>query len=361
MAKHKRPQYLHVYKDRHGTERIYFNRPGFPKAALPGLLYSEEFWTAYHKAKAGTLPKPMEIGATRTIPGSMSDLIGKYFKAPEFKSLGETTQKVVRRQLDAFREKHGHRPVRGFERKHAKAIIGDMSDRMGAANNLLKRLKVLTRFAVDIGMLKIDPLIGMKGFKYEAKGFHTWTDDEIEQYEKRHPQGTKAHLAMALMLYTGQRRSDAVRLGRQHLKGDRILVRQQKTKALIDIPVHPKLRAAIDALPCENMTFLTTEQKRPFTANGFGNWMRDRCDEAGLPDCSSHGLRKAMATRLAEAGCTNKEIAAITGHTTDAQVNLYTKAASQKLLSNKAMQALQESEQGTKSATPKPAVSKSGS
>lgn len=130
MAKHKRPQYLHVYKDRHGTERIYFNRPGFPKVALPCPLYSEEFWTAYHKAKAGTLPKPMEIGAARTIPGSMSDLIGKYFKAPEFKSLGETTQKVVRRQLDVFREKHGHRPVRGFERKHAKAIIGDMSDRM---------------------------------------------------------------------------------------------------------------------------------------------------------------------------------------------------------------------------------------
>lgn len=126
------------------------------------------------------------------------------------------------------------------------------------------------------------------------------------------------------------------------------------------VPSPTTAAPAIDALPCENMTFLMTEQKRPFTANGFGNWMRDRCDEAGLPDCSSHGLRKAMPRDSRKRDARTRRLPR-NGHTTDAQVNLSTKAACQNLLSDKAMQALQESEQGTKPATPKPAISKSGS
>jgi integrase len=85
------------------------------------------------------------------------------------------------------------------------------------------------------------------------------------------------------------------------------------------------------------MTFLVTERGAPFTGPGFGNWFRDRCDEAELPQCSAHGLRKLTATRLAEAGCSEREIMAITGHKSVTEVSRYTKAAQQSRLAEQAM------------------------
>jgi integrase len=95
------------------------------------------------------------------------------------------------------------------------------------------------------------------------------------------------------------------------------------------------------------MTFLTTSQGRPFTSAGFGNWFRDRCNEAGLPQCSAHGLRKAAATRLANAGCSSDQIRAITGHRSLSEVAHYTRSADQQRLARQAlmMQIGAESEQ----------------
>lgn len=160
------------------------------------------------------------------------------------------------------------------------------------------------------------------------------------------------------MLYTGQRKSDAVKMGWQHVRGDRIAVRQEKTNALVDIPIAPELKRVLEGTLRQNMTFLVTEYGKPFTANGFGNWMRDRCNEAGLPQCSSHGLRKAMAKRLAEAGCSVNEIMSITGHKTEGEVIRYTKEAQKKVLADHAMNALQHGRANRKSANPPTAVSK---
>jgi integrase len=357
---YKRPKYVHEYKDRHGRTRIYYNRPGTKKVALRGPVGSKEFWIDYHATEQGT-QAPKAIGADKILPGSLSDLVARYYRDPLYLSLAPPTQVVVRRQLDAFCRENdrGRLPIKAFQRKHMKTVLSKMADRQGAANNLLKRLKVLTRFAVEIGMLQIDPLLGMRGFKYEAKSFHTWTTQDVDKFTARHPPGTKAYLAMTLMLCTGQRLSDAAVMGWKSVDGERIAAKQQKTKAFISIPLHDDLRAEIEPLDRDAPAFLMTEKGRPFTAKGLGNWMRDRCDEAGLPECSSHGLRSAMASRLAEAGCSAKEVASVTGHTTLAQVALYTKAAEQKVLSDNAMKALNKTQAGTKSANPNPKVSKS--
>ncbi|MBS0269482.1 MAG: tyrosine-type recombinase/integrase [Proteobacteria bacterium] len=356
MVKHKRPRYLHTFPDRHGKPRAYYNKPGRRKVPLPLPLYTEEFWIAYHKAEAGA-ETPKSAGEVRSVSGSVADLIARYFDSPEFASLADSSRRNFRRQLERFREKHGHRSVKLLDRATVKTIIGNMRDKPNAANKLLDRLKVLLNFAVDIELIKASPAAGMKGFKVVSEGFHTWSEDEIGRYLERHPEGSKARLAMALMLFTGQRRSDAVRMGWQHVKGDMIGIRQRKTHKLLWIPLHPALKAILDQTPRTNMTFLLTEYGKPFTGNGFGNKMREWCDQAGLPECSSHGLRKAMATRLAEAGATTEQIKAVTGHETDAEVSRYTKAASQKKLAGSAM-LLIESEPGTKSANPHGAVSK---
>jgi integrase len=177
--------------------------------------------------------------------------------------------------------------------------------------------------------------------KNRSDGFHTWDEGEIAAFEKHHPIGSKARLALALLLYTAQRRSDVVRMGRQHIRDGVVHVRQQKTGTMLAVPLHPALAAIIEATPSKHLTFLTTSFGKPFTAPGFGNWFRERCNEAGLPrHCAAHGLRKAACRRLAEAGCSANVIASISGHTTLTEVARYTKAADQQRMARDGMAAI---------------------
>ncbi len=159
---------------------------------------------------------------------------------------------------------------------------------------------------------------------------------------------------MALLLYTACRREDVVRLGPQHLRDGRLRCRQAKNEHRnpvdLDIPVHPDLQAAIDAAPSGHLTFLTTVYGRPISTAGFGNKFREWCNEAGLPHCSAHGLRKATAARLAERGATAHEIMAITGHRSLEEVERYTRAARQGKLADAAMSKFKA---GTDTVTPK--------
>jgi integrase len=132
-------------------------------------------------------------------------------------------------------------------------------------------------------------------------------------------------------------------MGRQHVRGDKIRIKQSKTGKALMIPLGDELRAAIDAIPAEHLTFLTTARGRPFTAAGFTNWFRDMCDEAGLPrGLSAHGLRKAVCRRLAGAGCSANEIAAISGHKTLREVQRYTDAVDQERMARAAIRRLEE-------------------
>ena len=89
---------------------------------------------------------------------------------------------------------------------------------------------MLVRFAIDDGMRHDDPTFGIKGIRIKSEGFHTWTEEEIAQFEATHAIGTRPRLALALMLYTGQRRSDVVRMGRQYVKDGRMRIVQQKQR-----------------------------------------------------------------------------------------------------------------------------------
>jgi integrase len=332
------PKYVSEFVDRHGKTHMRFRRTGQASYYFQTVPWTPEFMREYQACLDREAAPSIEPGVNRTRPGSINALVVAYYGSPEFKGLRPSTQTTYRGIIERFRNKHGEKMVAHLERKHVKAIIGGMSDRPQAANNLLDRLKTLMSFAVDIGMRRDDPTVKLSGFKTNSDGWHTWTEDEIARYEARHPIGSKARLALALMLYTGQRRSDAVGMGWQFVSGDRIAVRQIKTSARLAIPMHPTLKDVLEASPRKNMTFLTTVQGKPYTPAGFGNWFRDRCDEAGLPQCSAHGLRKAAARRMADAGCTNQQIKAVTGHKTDAEVSRYTAAADQERLATQAMQ-----------------------
>jgi integrase len=131
-------------------------------------------------------------------------------------------------------------------------------------------------------------------------------------------------------------------MGRQHIRDGILSIRQQKTGALVEIPILSELQEALEAMAADNLTFLTTEYGKPFTAAGFGNWFRQQCNAAGLPiGYSAHGLRKAAATRLADAGCTDHEIMAWGGWETLKEVQRYTKAANRKRLAQSGREKLE--------------------
>src|SRR5262249_54034290 len=153
---------------------------------------------------------------------------------------------IIEREI---RSKHGDKPVARLTREHIKSVIGSKSDTPQAANNLLKVLRLLLNYAVDINMIASNPALGVKRYKCHGDGFHTWTESEIARFEERHPIGTKARLAFALLLYTIQRRSDVVRFGWQHVEGDGIVLRQQKTDTPLHIPIHPELAKVLAAAP----------------------------------------------------------------------------------------------------------------
>jgi integrase len=267
---------------------------------------------------------------------------------------------VRKNVLEKFRVLHGKKRVALLTAAHLKAIIGDMADRPGAANNLLKVLRVLLRHAIDMGLIHDNPARNVRKFAISSEGFHSWSENDVGAFEATHKPGTRAHLALSLLLYTGQRRSDVVRMGWQHIDGDLLNVVQDKTGEVLKIPFHPNLAAAIGNRPRTNMTFLLTELGAPFTAAGFGNWFRDRCNEAGLPHCSAHGLRKACAARLANAGCTSEQIKAITGHKTLSEVARYTKAADQERNAKQALANLVRSESEQARPTFDPRLDKTG-
>jgi integrase/recombinase XerD len=174
----------------------------------------------------------------------------------------------------------------------------------------------------------------------------------VERYESRHPAGTKARLALALLLYTACRREDATRLGQQHISNGRLKYIQAKNEHRspieMDIPVHPDLADVVAKTKLTGReTFLVTNYGKPFSPAGFGIRFRQWCDQAGLPHCSAHGLRKATAARLAERGASPHEIMSITGHRTLQEVERYTRGARQKELADRAMAKLLGGRTGT--------------
>ncbi len=141
-----------------------------------------------------------------------------------------------------------------------------------------------------------------------------------------------------------------MKMGPQDICGDLIQVCQQKTGAKLKIPIHRELRKIIDVTSITGMkVLLVTRYGEAFTAKGFGNWFRSLCDDAGLPkECAAHGLRKAACRRLAEAGCSTKVIAAISGHKSTRELERYIEAADQVKLARIGMKAISRTKTGNR-------------
>jgi integrase len=172
-------------------------------------------------------------------------------------------------------------------------------------------------------------------------GHLPWSDDDMTAYESRWPIGTRQRLWFDLLAYTGLRRGDAVRLGRQHVRNGLATIKTEKTGVVVTLPILATLAKTLSAGPCGDLTFIAGKNGRPLTKESFGNLFRQACREAGLVNRSAHGLRKAAATRAAEHGATEAELAAIFGWSGGRMASLYTRAANRQRLSIAAMSKLE--------------------
>jgi integrase len=329
------PKFVHGFIDRHGKPRFYFRRPGYKRAPLRGLPWSPKFMAAYEAALAET-PR-VEIGSSRTVAGTINAVVIGYLGSAAFHNLAPASQRQYRGIVERLRRDHGDKRIATLERRNVIALLNAKAATPAAARDLLRCFRLLIRYAIDIGLRDSDPTLGIRMAQPKTDGFRTWSEEDIAAFETTHPIGSKPRLALALLLHTAQRRGDVVRMGRQHIRDGVLSVRQQKTGRALVIPVHAELQAALDATPSEHLTFLTTERGEPFEPMAFTKWFKRCCDAAGLSGCSAHGLRKAACRRLAEAGCTANEIAAISGHTSLREVERYTKAADQARMARSAL------------------------
>ncbi|MCX5513741.1 integrase [Kaistia algarum] len=329
----KRPPYLHRERSRHGKVKWYVRRDHGLRTPLAEPYDTDAFWAEYRAALEGSAA-PAHRRATR---GTLRWAIDRYRAGSTWAGYSNAT----RRQHEAiFRkvvETAGDEPL---SRITAKTIIAGRErrkDHPHAANNFLKAMRAFFKWAADEkqgGLVDKDPTLGVKLLKGENDddGFHTWTEEEVERFEQHWPLGTRERLALDLLLYTGLRRGDVVRLGRQHVRNGIIEFRAEKNSEAITIPVLPPRQASIDGTKTGDLAFLVTAHGTPFVKESFGNWFRKACTAAGCPG-AAHGLRKAGATRSAENGASERQLMAIFGWKTNKMAALYTKKAERKKLS----------------------------
>lgn len=339
-------KFLSVDTDRHGKERIYLRIKGRPKIRLRGDPNTDAFAEEYRKAIEGQVA-PTRQKHTASPQGSLRALCESYYRSAEYKRLDLKTRHVRRLILDKLCDQYGSKPAALMEPRHVRNIRDAKAETPEAANSIVKALRAVFRQGMLAGDATSNPAVTIEYLQADGDGFHAWTMDEVHQFESRHPIGTTPRLALALLVYTGQRRSDIVQLGRQHVGSDGWLRFTQhkgrrRRPVTLTLPIVPELRRIIDASRTGDLTFLVSGRGTPYPSESFGNQFRRWCRDAGLQDCSAHGLRKLTGARLAELGCSAREIAAVLGHRTLKEVQRYTASADQRILAGSAMARLAE-------------------
>ncbi len=313
----------------------------------------------------GSVAEP--IKSTAAAPGSLRWLVQSYYGCPEFLGLHESTRAKRRAILDGICREHGTKPFARMETKHVRLQIRDpKAATPEAANGRVKALRQVFKWAVEVGYAATNPASAVPMLPpNNPDGFHTWTREEVLQYQTQHPTGTKARLALAMFLYTGVRISDVVRLGPQMERGGELCFTEEKNRANKpkhrSIPILPALRVELDANPSGHLAYLVTEWGRPHaSAKAFGNRFKAWCIQAGLPHCTAHGLRKAGATFAAEEGATEHQLMAIYGWDSPKQAAHYTKDANRKRLIKDAMPLVDPNYKANESVPPDGALASGG-
>lgn len=332
----KRPPYLHKTITRHGKVAWYFWRGrGHTKIRINGAYGSPEFMDAYQQAFVGNSHKAPE--KAKETPETLAWLIARYRETSTWGELSEATRRQRENIFKRISSVSGNLPYSSLTKAKIASTRDAKKDTPSAANNFLQAMKGLFDWALERDYVSVNPVVGVKSVKRpKNEGFRQWTEEEIAQFEARWPVGTRERLALAVMLYTGLRRGDAARLGKQHFSNGRIKIVTEKTKTLVSIPVSPRLSSIVDNSPTGDLVLIANYLNgRAMTKESFATWFKRAAKAAGVPG-NCHGLRKAAAVRLAEAGATIPELNAVFGWSGTSMASLYIEKANREILADNA-------------------------
>jgi integrase len=303
--------------------------------------HSAEFDAEYQAALTAARLKPSPSGGPSI--GTLAWLLDRYRETAAWRN--GFSNATHRQRENIFRqviETAGNVPIAQVTKA---AIIAGRERRAhtpAQARHFLDAVRGLFKWAVSAGLAKTDPTAGVDSPpRKKGGGFIPWSEEHVAAYEARWPIGTRQRLWLDVLLYTGLRRGDVVRFGRQHVRDGVGQIKTEKSGGTITVtlPILPVLAETLAASPCGDLTFITGERGQPLTKESFGNLFREACREAGVPG-SAHGVRKIAATRAANAGATVAQLEAIFGWTGGRMASLYTRSADRARLAKSAMHLL---------------------
>jgi len=331
-----RPRPPHVQQEitRHG-KAVWYVRVGHgPRVRIRAEYGTPEFDEEYRAALAGAPARKAAPSCS-----SLEWLLTRYRETTAWTDLSAATRRRRDNIFAGVIETAGHE---AYARITQATILAGKERRAKAphqARHFLDAMRGLFRWAHKAGLVKADPTVGVDNPpRKKSEGFIPWTEEHVTAYEASWPIGTRQRVWLDVLLYTGLRRGDAVRLGRQHVRDGVATIKTEKSGFTIEVtlPILPVLQATLNAGPCGDLTFVAGANGRPLTKESFGNEFRAACREAGVPG-SAHGVRKIAATRAANAGATEAELDAIFGWTDRKMAAHYTRSANRRRLAAQAM------------------------
>lgn len=334
MATMPRPRlpYLSRETTRHGRP-VWYVRLNGKRTRLRAAYGTPEFDVEYNCALAGTPRTAKE----KAHAGTLAWLIERYRETSAWSELSLATRRQRENIFVHVIKTGGNQPFTAVSRGGLTAARDKRAKTPHQARNFLDAMRGLFRWALEAQHVRIDPTVGVKNpLRKGGDGFIPWTEEYVDAYERRWPIGTRQRVWLDVLLYTGLRRGDAVRLGRQHVKDGVATLRTEKTDTEVTLPILPVLAATLTAGPCGDLAFISGSTGKPFTKESFGNEFKVACKAAGVPG-SAHGVRKIAATRAANAGATVAQLEAIFGWSGGRMAALYTKAADRRRLAIEAM------------------------
>ena len=330
-------KYLSIERSRHGKEVAYVMAGSGKRRRIRihEPFGSPGFMAAYEAAVAelGQALAPGKFAEPKK--GTLRWLAGQYFASPVFRNLDLKSQGVRMSVIESCLREATPRPMAEcpltmFGPNQVRLLRDRKSAQPGAANNRMKYLSAMFGWAIENlpDSVTSNPVRDVQKLKYDKAGFRPWTETDLVKFEDAYPVGTKQRLALALLLFTGARRSDVVGLGPACVRDGLIRFVPRKTRRIrgeaTPKPYLPELARIVAATKLQGReTFLVTDYGKPFSAAGFGNWFAEQCRRVGLDDCTAHGLRKLGAMRAAMAGASHYQLMAVYDWSQPAQAQAY--------------------------------------
>lgn len=324
--KRKLPLYVHRQKTRHDKWVFYFRMGKGKRIRLPSPNESG-FIEAYRAALAGE-----PVAAPKVITGTLQWLWDKYTnESAKWAGYSDATRKQQHLIMEKILATNSNKAISSFTQDVIQAAVDRRHETPAMAANFLKVMRGMFGWAKKMRYVQIDPTQDIDLPEYKTTGFPAWTIEDVIAYRKAHNLGSPQRLAMELMLLTGIRRSDVVRVGLQHISNSVLSIDTAKTGARVAIELPDDLISLIQATPRKGLHLIETSQGKPFSREGFGNWFRDACTAAKI-NKSAHGLRKLSATLAAEGGAATHQLLAQYGWTNISTAEIYTKGINRQRL-----------------------------